>query len=372
MTRVLALLLAFAAVLAPAAAQSKAPPNPLLDARKKAADELTKMQAEMTKLGYKGEIDDCGAILKRVLSPDASMPMGTGTPYPGDDKFAELMKSWSELGGRLAAIYHEAEGQLTGKDKDEAELLAGWFDTFEHVARGALHLNRRRKFIKVTPIMPDWSGSIGGYLHGRYLQMNRDQPSTQGLGAHNEDAKLPGHTSEGEAAGHGILGGGTAESVMDGWLGSEYHRDPVFVPGCSRIAFGGLPGGWWSCRNAGGGAGSALGNVITWPGDGDTEIPTFFANEGPNPLAPYGITSAGTMVVIDFIKGKPRKPTIKLLDPDGKPVETLEVSKHSPYSFVAKQPLQANGKYSVEVVGADGAKFTFSFTTGGGGWGGGK
>jgi hypothetical protein len=33
-------------------------------------------------------------------------------------------------------------------------------------------------------------------------------------------------------------------------------------------------------------------------------------------------------------------------------------------SFVAKEALKEESKYTVEVVGQDGAKFSFSFTTG--------
>ncbi len=369
MKRLLPVWFAFACAAA-AFAQSSPPSAALVEARKKAVEELAAVRAEMARLGYKAEADDCVSIQKKVLDPDKPMPeKGGSTPYPGDEAFAALLQTWSDLGDRLAAIYREAEGKVSEKEKEQVELLAGWFESFKEVARGTAHLNRRRKFIKITPVLCDWSGSIGGYLHGRYLVLNRNHPSTAGLGAHNEEAKLPGYTPEGAEAAHGILGGGSAESVMDGWLGSEFHRDPVFSHHCTRIHFGGYPGSMWSCRNAGGGSGRALATVLTWPGDGDTGIPTWFANEGPNPLEKYGITSAGTFVVIDFLKNKPRKPKVRLLDAEGAEVEILDVGKN-PLTFVAKNPLQANVTYTVEVSGQDGGGHKFSFTTGGGGWGG--
>jgi hypothetical protein len=149
---------------------------------------------------------------------------------------------------------------------------------------------------------------------------------------------------------------------MDSWLGSEYHREPVFSSNCSRILFGGLKDGWWSCRNGSGGAGRALGDVITYPGDGDTEIYTYFGGEGPNPLAPFGMSTSGTFVVVNFLRGKPKKPAPVLKDQDGNAVEIIVINKNNPISFVAKKPLQGETKYTVEIVGLDG-KFSFSFTT---------
>jgi hypothetical protein len=370
MTRAAFVILFLAAACSSSFAQAKTPPpnQPLMDARKKAAEEIGKMRASMDKAGYKGEVDDCDSILKKVLEPDKLInDKGIATPYPGDERLEELMKAWGEFGDKLAAIYTEAAGQLEGAAKDEAEMFSGWFDSWKHVAKGVLHLNKRRKFCKLTPVMADWSGSMGGYLHGRYLAKNANDKSTAGLGAHHEDNKLPGYTLEGASAAGGILGGGSSEYVMDSWLGSEYHRDPVLSRNCSRVAFGGLPpNGWWSCKNAGGGSGSALAEVITFPGDGDTDISPVFGGEGPNPLDKYGMSSSGTLFSIDFLRGKPKKPTVKLLDPDGASIELLTIGT-APMSFVAKAPLKENTKYVVEVLGQDGTKFSFSWTTGTGG-----
>ncbi|NUN48734.1 MAG: hypothetical protein HUU15_07905 [Candidatus Brocadiae bacterium] len=365
MTRALPLLLLLAS-LASADGRGAAPPPPeLTEARKKVYEEIQKLKASMAQQGYRAEIEDCDSILRKVLEPEKGLnEKGGGTPYPGDDRLKALIQEWSEFGDRVAAIYTDAAAKLDGDAKAEAELMSGWFASFAHAGRGVLHLNRRRKFCKLTPVMPDWSGTLGGYLHGVYLKRNQGHPSTAGLGAHNEDPKLPGYTLEGAAAAKGILGGGSAEYVMDSWLGSEYHREPVFSRGCTRVLFGGLPGGWWSCRNGGGGSGNALADVITFPGDGDTDISPVFGGEGPNPLDRYGMQSSGTLIVIEFLKGKPKKGVARLLDPDGKEVEILELGK-APMSFVAREPLQKNARYVVEVVGTD-RRFSFSFTTSGG------
>jgi hypothetical protein len=363
MTRAAVLCLLLTASSVFAQGKPAAPNAPLLEARKKALEEIAKLKGAMAQLGYKGEMDDCDSITKKILEPSKSInDKGMGTPYPGDEKLVELMKAWGEAGDRLSAIYKDAAGQMEGEPKDEAEMFAGWFESWSHIGKGVLHLNRRRKFCKLTPVMADWSGTLGGYLHGVYMAKNRENRAAMS-DPHHEDGKLPGYTLEGAAAAGGILGGGSAEYVMDSWLGSEYHRDPVFSRNCSRVSFGGLaPNGWWSCKNGGGGSGNVLGDVITFPGDGDTDISPVFGGEGPNPLAKFGMTESGTLFVMDFLRGKPKKPTVTLKDPEGNAAELLELGK-APMSFVAKAPLKGNTKYTVEVLGQDGTKFSFSFTT---------
>ncbi len=364
MTRAVVAL--FLALAVPAFAQGKppAPDAPLQAARKQAAEEVGKLRELMAKNGFKGEVDDCDGVLKRIFEPDKEIkPAGIATAWPGDERHEELLKAWSEAGDKLAAIYAEAVGKLEAPYKEEAEILAGWFGSWAHVAKGVRHLNKRRKFCKLSPVMADWSGSMGGYMHGRYLEMNKGNPSTAGLGAHNEDPKLPGYTNEGASAARGILGGGTAEGCMDGWLGSAYHRDPVLNRNCSRVCFGGLPPyGWWSCKAAGGGGGQALGDVISFPGDGDTDISPVFGGEGPNPLAPFGETRSGTLFSVEFLRGKPKKAVVRLLDPDGKPVDLYEIQK-LPMIYAAKQPLKFASKYTIEITGQEGARVTISFTT---------
>jgi hypothetical protein len=353
------------AAVTAALAQEKPPPPvsaPLAEARKRAAAELNKMREAMAKKGYKAEVGDCESILGKLFAPSRPMGQkGAFSPYPGDKEYEEVLTAWSEMGTALSGIYRDAAAGLKDKELEEAQTFADWFATFGELAKGVRHLNKRRKFCRLPPVTLDWSGSLGGFLHGIYLKLNRDHPSTQGLGAHNEDPKLPGHTPEGAEAAGGILGGGTAESIMDSWLMSRFHRDPVFSRTCGRIAFGGLPGGWWSCRSAGGMAGKTAAEAVTFPGDGDTEIPTEFGGEAPNPFPP-GMTSSGTLVVVEFTGRQPKKPSWRLLDPDGREVPIVTLDK-MPICFVAKTALKGRTKYSVEVTGIDGYKLAFSFTT---------
>jgi hypothetical protein len=383
-------------IAATAGAQDDTAPSkdPLGDAKKRATEELQKIGAAMAKKGYKGEAGDADAIVRKLAAFDKPIrASGGSTPYPGDAEFAEICTAWGELGTQLCNLFSDAEKSLEklekeeadkaangatkvakakaelmrqqwARQREEAEILSGWFSTFAGVGAGTRHLNRRRKFCKMPPVTCTWAGSFGGFMHGRYLRINKDHPSTAGLGAHNEERNLPGWSVEGSEAGGGILGGGGPEGCMDMWLGSAYHRDPVFNRSLGRIAFGGS--GWWSCRSAGGAAGRTDATVFTFPGDGDTDITCSFGGEAPDPL-PKGMQSAGTMIVIEYNGPAPMKPLYKLLDEDGKEVEILMLQKWSPVYFVAKNYLKPGTKYTVEVVGQqNGFKHSFSFTTVGG------
>ncbi len=350
--------------------QEKPPPpvsKALMEARKKAVAELVKMKEAMAKKGQKAEVGDCDSIMAKLCAPEKNMPQkGAFAPFPGEKEYAEILAAWVELSTTLAGIYKDCAANLTdAAEQEQVEIFQAWIATWPEIAKGIRHLNARRKMCKLPPVSEDWSGSWGGFLHGRYLKLNAKDPSVAGLGAHDENPKLPGATTEGAEAGRAILGaGGTPEMVMDSWLGSRFHRSPVFDVHCGRVSFGGYPGGWWACPNAGGMSGKALADVITWPGDGDSGIATTFGGEAPNPF-PQGMTSSGTIIIVQFLRSRPKKPVWRLLDPDSKevPIVLLDQYENNAICFVAKEPLKGQTKYSVEVVGQDGSKIAFSFTT---------
>lgn len=358
MLRLLVVLL----LASPLLAQGKGPSKPLGEARQKACAALAEMKLAMTKKGMKGEAEDCDAIAAELKQPSKQLSAkGAGAPYPGDEAYEEVLAAWSELGKRLAGIYEEAAPSLEGREKEEAETYAGWFATWDQVGVGIRRLNRRRRFSKLGPVTCSWAGSLGGYLHGVYLEKNAHDPSVEGLGAHNEAPGLPGATPEGAEAAGGILGAGGAEGSIDMWCGSRFHREPVLNRSVGRVSFGGLPRGWWSCREAPGGAPKQQPDVVVYPGDGDTDIPTAFFGEAPDPFPP-GVRSSGTIVYVEFFKNRPKRPKWRLLDPDGAAVEILTLDEH-PLCFVAKEALKRATKYTIEVTGQDRFKFTSTFTT---------
>src|SRR6185295_5218248 len=101
-------------------------------------------------------------------------------------------------------------------------------------------INLHRKAAGLDPVAIDPALSKGCVAHAEYLVKNVDHPSTQGLGLHSEDPKLPGYSKEGERAGKGsviFLGLGGSEAV-DGWMGSLLHRIPLLQSRLRKIGYG--------------------------------------------------------------------------------------------------------------------------------------
>jgi len=161
-----------------ASAQQAPVSKSLLEMKKGALAELNKLKGEMLKRNACSEAIDCDNIGVKLMTSLKAMPeKGASSPFPGEKAYDEVLDLWAEAGPALAKICTDAEAELKDKELDEAKLFAGWFETFPDLARGIKHLNRRRKFMKLPAVTQDWSASIGGYLHGIYLKVNKDQPS---------------------------------------------------------------------------------------------------------------------------------------------------------------------------------------------------
>jgi len=333
----------------------------LLQARKEAAAELKNLKKLMLKLGCQAEAADCDSIMGKLNAPKQTMAdQEPPSEFPGDKAYEKALVAWSEAGEKLARIYGDKVDRTTGEDRKELELFGKWFATFPDLAEGIRHLNRRRRFCKLPPVTQDWSGSIGGYYHGLYLQLNKD---VTGLDSHKPSPGRPGWTPEGDKAAHAILArGDTAPKCIDMWLNSRFHRNPVFNWSCGRVSLGGMRGGVYSCRLAGTGSRRPIADIMTWPGDGDTDIPRTFRKELPNPFPP-GINESGTVVVVLFAKPTTAKVDYELRDEKDSPVETLLLDSNQPLCFAAKNTLDAGTRYTVRIAIQGRLLHTFSFTT---------
>lgn len=110
-------------------------------------------------------------------------------------------------------------------------------------------VNLHRKLTGLPPVVFDEDMSRGCRLHARYLVMNLKHPSTQGLGMHDEDPKLPGYSRLGKQAGENavIAAGMPPTSSVEDWMATFYHRIPLLDPEMKKIGFGqarGGPSGW--------------------------------------------------------------------------------------------------------------------------------
>src|ERR1041384_4220252 len=106
-------------------------------------------------------------------------------------------------------------------------------------------INLHRKAAGLEPVAIDPAMSKACAAHAAYLVANVDHPSTQGLGLHAEDPKLPGYTKEGERAGKAavIFLGLEGEAAVEGWMGSFFHRIPLLQSRLRKVGYGLARGG---------------------------------------------------------------------------------------------------------------------------------
>ena len=224
----------------------------------------------------------------------------------------------------------------------------------------------------------------GCALHAAYLLKNVDHPSTQGLGLHNEDAKLPGYTKEGERAGKAsvIYLGKEGTDAVEGWIGSLLHRIPLMQSRLRKIGYGsarGGPAGVTVVLDATNGMGAGKdAPVVIYPADGQKDVPLKFTPEIPDPIPESPDKKAGYPVTAIFSEGaliKDAKAMIK--DPAGTELAVWVSSPEKPAAadyqrntigLIAQEPLKPSTLYTVtmaaRVTGKPWLK-TWTFTTAG-------
>src|SRR5262245_16762730 len=89
-----------------------------------------------------------------------------------------------------------------------------------------------RKSAGLAPVTLEPATGKGLPLQAQHLATNWKDPSTEGLGMHNEDPKLPGYTAEGAKAGKAsvIFPTGDPVGAVDRWMASLFHRVPLLDP----------------------------------------------------------------------------------------------------------------------------------------------
>jgi cysteine-rich secretory family protein len=169
-------------------------------------------------------------------------------------------------------------------------------------------INVHRKAAGLEPVAIDPVLSKGCAAHAAYLVTNVDHPSTQGLGLHSEDPKLPGYTKEGERAGKAsvIFLGREGDQAVDGWMASFFHRIPLLQSRLRKIGYGVARGGPAKVTvvlDATNGMGPTKDStVVLYPGEDQRDVPLAFVVEIPDPI-PDTVGAAGYPVTAIFAEG---------------------------------------------------------------------
>jgi hypothetical protein len=248
-------------------------------------------------------------------------------------------------------------------------------------AKVLARINACRKAAGLEPVAIDPALSRGCAAHAKYLVTNAGHASVRGLGAHDEDPKLPGYSEEGKkAAKASDIHFVEPVRAVDGWMASLFHRVPILDPGLRKVGIGyasGGTGGWVSVLDviSGRGGGKSV-PVVLYPADGQTGVPLAFGGEIPNPIPDDKDGKAGYPVTASFAEGTPVKEVSASLKADGREVEVWLSTPEKPADeryqrntvcLMARDVLKPETAYTVTVTGKVGGKAwtkTWSFTTG--------
>lgn len=215
-------------------------------------------------------------------------------------------------------------------------------------------LNAHRRRAGLPPVVLDAELSRGCQAHARYLLLNTGQPSTRGLGIHKEDAKLPGYTAEGEAAGQAsvIAAGVPPVAAVEDWMATLYHRVPLLNPALGHVGFGlgrGGPQGWLTVVNAI--AGVNRPPVLLFPASGQKNVPVGDGSGYPLTITfPPGRTVR--VVKVSLTEGGGQEVAVSLLAPEdseaARRAHTVCVLPRAPLrpgtTYEVKASARVNGK----------------------------
>ncbi len=192
-------------------------------------------------------------------------------------------------------------------------------------------VNAWRKLAGQAPVKLDEELSKGCLAHAEYMKANKDHPSQKGLGAHDEDPKLPGYTPEGAKAGKSSdISFSEPVASIDGLMATLFHRVPLLEPGLDRIGFGAASGddAWYVVVDVmsgvkGGKKPPGKGpQPVLFPRDKQKDVPLEFGGEMPNPIPEDRDGRAGFPVTAQFPQGIPvKEASVGLRDAEGKLVE---------------------------------------------------
>jgi hypothetical protein len=247
-----------------------------------------------------------------------------------------------------------------------AMLLLLLAQTDAEIAKVAERINAHRKAAGLEPVAMDPVLSKGCAAHAEYLAKNAAHPSTQGLGLHSEDPKLPGYTKEGERAGKAsviFLGLGGSEAV-EGWMASLLHRLPLLQSRLRKIGYGSASGGPATVTvvldaTNGMGVGKDA-PVVLYPAEGQKELPLAFSPEIPDPIPESPDKKAGFPITAIFSEGSLVKDvTASLKDAEGNDVAVWLSTPEKPAAadyqrntigLIPKAPLRPKSAYTVSIA----------------------
>jgi tetratricopeptide (TPR) repeat protein len=233
-------------------------------------------------------------------------------------------------------------------------------------------VNTYRSEVGVPPLTEDSAVAEGAEAHAYYYLFNFGRPQVQGLSIHTEDPSLPGFSGESSIVrdrhfGYGGTRGGevidqigTPEGSVQVWIDSVYHRFPLLARETSVAGYGRAELGITNLAILDLGIGDpGSGDAIAYPRPDQTDVPgAFHRGEVPDPVPPEGSYPVGYPVTLQVGAAQTLSVSSgRLIGPDGKDVPSYTLKPgssgltSSEWALLAKQPLAAGARYTVEVNG---------------------
>jgi tetratricopeptide (TPR) repeat protein len=231
-------------------------------------------------------------------------------------------------------------------------------------------VNTYRSEVGVPPLTEDSAVAEGAEAHAYYYLFNFGRPQVQGLSIHTEDPSLPGFSGESSIVrdrhfGYGGTRGGevidqigTPEGSVQVWIDSVYHRFPLLARETSVAGYGRAELGITNLAILDLGIGDpGSGDAIVYPRPDQTDVPgAFHRGEVPDPVPPEGSYPVGYPVTLQVGAAQTLSVSSgRLIGPDGKDVPSYTLKPgssgltSSEWALLAKQPLAAGARYTVEV-----------------------
>ncbi|MFN2568380.1 MAG: CAP domain-containing protein [Candidatus Dormibacteria bacterium] len=255
----------------------------------------------------------------------------------------------------------------------------------DHATAALTVVNTARTKAGLAPVRLDPRLSQSATAHAYYWLFNNASPTVAKLGIHAETPGFVGYHGATPAArargagyvdsrvGEDITHEPDAESAVNDWVHSVYHRFPIIRPDLQVIGYGEASVGPLPMNDMEFGFG-APGSLppVAFPADGQTDVPTTFpGNELPDPLPVGGPRVSGYPVTVTFPQpAAVRLTAFTISGPGGDPLEAhvLPPSPETENSaaLLSREPLRRSARYTAHIrASVDGTRYdrTWSFTT---------
>jgi len=224
--------------------------------------------------------------------------------------------SWS-ASGRADTVYWGGTGQTfdpalalpvtAAIAQTQSVSFSDQLMTSTEVSAIATHrINYYRRLLGLTLLTDNAALAQTARNHSNYLQLNQNNPSILGLGAHTETVGFPGFTGVSAQDRYAFVSGVMPTTwwvgdlfytgsnlllAVDWFINSVYHQIPLLNSHTALIGTGRANGGW-TVINTGTTISTAPHPLYVYPANGQLEVPRAFYNgEMPDPLSGSGLTA---------------------------------------------------------------------------------